>query len=65
MIVESVLEPTRRREMLARALFEALDAPSVLFAPSHLLATFPFATSNALVIDIGFKEAVIIPVCSS
>uniref|UniRef100_A0A914ZJ35 Actin-related protein 10 n=1 Tax=Parascaris univalens TaxID=6257 RepID=A0A914ZJ35_PARUN len=61
-IVESVLEPTRRREMLARALFEALDAPSVLFAPSHLLATFPFATSNALVIDIGFKEAVVIPI---
>ncbi|VDM27053.1 unnamed protein product [Toxocara canis] len=61
-IVESVLEPTDRRHMLARALFEALDAPSILFAPSHLLATFPFAASNALVLDVGYKEAVVIPV---
>ncbi|VDK22169.1 unnamed protein product [Anisakis simplex] len=63
-IVESVLEPTERRHLMARALFEALDAPSVLFAPSHLLATFPFAASNALVVDIGFKEALVIPVHS-
>ncbi|MFH4974473.1 hypothetical protein AB6A40_001182 [Gnathostoma spinigerum] len=61
-IVESVLEPTEKRNLIARVLFDGLDAPSVLFAPSHLMATMPYAASNALVIDIGFREAVVIPI---
>ncbi|VDN44215.1 unnamed protein product [Gongylonema pulchrum] len=47
---------------MARVLFEALDAPSVLFAPSHLMATFPFGVSNALVIDVGYSEATVVPI---
>lgn len=62
-IVESVLEPTYRRDLIAKILFEIFDAPSILFAPSHLLATFPFGCSNALVIDVGYREALILPVC--
>lgn len=62
MIVESVLTPTLHRNTMARVLFEALDAPSVLFAPSQLLATFPFGVSDALVIDVGYSEATVVPV---
>uniref|UniRef100_A0A914W935 Actin related protein 10 n=1 Tax=Plectus sambesii TaxID=2011161 RepID=A0A914W935_9BILA len=61
-VVESVLTPSEHRDLIARALFENLDVPSILFAPSHLLACFPFGTQNALVIDVGHKESVVIPV---
>ncbi|EJW72285.1 hypothetical protein WUBG_16807, partial [Wuchereria bancrofti] len=61
-IVESILVPTSHRNAVARVLFDVFDAPSVLFAPSHLLATFPFGVSNALVIDVGYSEATVVPV---
>uniref|UniRef100_A0A0R3RJT6 Actin-related protein 10 n=1 Tax=Elaeophora elaphi TaxID=1147741 RepID=A0A0R3RJT6_9BILA len=61
-VVESVLAPTSHRNAIARVLFNAFDAPSVLFAPSHLLASFPFGVSNALVVDVGYSEATIVPI---
>ncbi|VDK73571.1 unnamed protein product [Litomosoides sigmodontis] len=61
-IVESILARTSHRNAMARVLFNAFDAPSVLFAPSHLLASFPFGVSNALVIDVGYSEATIVPI---
>lgn len=56
------MSPTAERNLLAKALFEAFEVASVLFAPSHLLATFPYGTKTALVIDIGYKETLILPV---
>ncbi|VDM07934.1 unnamed protein product [Wuchereria bancrofti] len=64
-IVESILVPTSHRNAVARVLFDVFDAPSVLFAPSHLLATFPFGVSNALVIDVGYSEATVVPILES
>ncbi|EFO22014.2 actin [Loa loa] len=61
-IVESILARTSHRNAMARVLFNAFDAPSVLFAPSHLLATFPFGVTNAIVIDVGYSEATIVPI---
>ncbi|OZC07511.1 hypothetical protein X798_05505 [Onchocerca flexuosa] len=61
-IVESILKRTSYRNATARVLFNTFDAPSVLFAPSHLLATFPFGVSNALVIDVGYSEATVVPI---
>lgn len=37
---------------------------SVLYVPSHLVALATLAIDTAVVIDIGFKEATIIPVYS-
>ena len=37
--------------------------PAILFVPGHLTATFPFNTKDALVVDCGFRETVILPVC--
>lgn len=37
---------------------------SALFVPTHLVALASLAINTALVIDIGFKEATIIPVYS-
>ncbi|CAG9535307.1 unnamed protein product [Cercopithifilaria johnstoni] len=61
-IVESILARTSHRNAMARVLFNTFDAPSILFAPSHLLASFPFGVSNALVIDVGYSEATIVPI---
>lgn len=61
-IVESVLNPTTQRNLIAKALFETFEVSSVLFAPSHLLATFPFGTKNAFVVDVGYKETLVLPI---
>lgn len=48
---------------ISQALMDILDVPSVLFIPGHLCATFPFNTENALVVDVGYKEVQLLPVC--
>lgn len=37
---------------------------SILFVPTHLVALSTLAVDTALVVDIGFKEAVVMPVFS-
>lgn len=61
-IVESVFCPTRVRESLARCLFTQLEALSVLFVPSHLVALAPLAVDTAVVIDCGYRECTVLPV---
>ena len=61
-IVESLLTPSDYRNLLAKVLFERYDVPSVLFAPSHLVSTFPLGTPNALVVDVGYRESLVLPV---
>ena len=64
MIVESVLCPTQIRENIAKVLFCHFEIASVYFVPTHLVVLTTLAVENALVIDIGYKEAVIVPVYS-
>ncbi|VDP35853.1 unnamed protein product [Heligmosomoides polygyrus] len=61
-IVESLLTPTQFRETVCEALLGVLNVPSVLFIPSHLCATFPFNTEYALVVDVGYREALAVPI---
>jgi len=61
-IVESILSPTIFRESLAKVLFCHYEAISITFLPSHLAALFPLVIATGLVIDIGFSEALCIPV---
>lgn len=61
-IVESVLCPTEVREVFAKVLFRHFEISSVLFVPSHLVILSTLAIDTALVVDIGFKEATIIPI---
>ena len=44
---------------------QEFDVPSVLFAPSHLLATFPLGIGSALVLDVGYSEALVVPIFES
>lgn len=43
-------------------MFFTLQVLSVLFIPTHLVVLSTLAVETALVIDIGYKEATIIPV---
>uniref|UniRef100_A0A7G3A951 Putative actin-related protein 10 n=1 Tax=Lutzomyia longipalpis TaxID=7200 RepID=A0A7G3A951_LUTLO len=63
-IVESVLCPTEFRECLARAFFRHFEVSLVFFVPTHLVILTTLAVSTALVIDLGFREAVVLPVYS-
>ena len=42
--------------------FVFVQVPSVLFAPSHLLSTMPFRACNAIVVDVGHRETLVLPV---
>ncbi|VUZ44935.1 unnamed protein product [Hymenolepis diminuta] len=61
-IVESVMMPTSLRQSVADVLFRHFEVPSILFAPSHLVALFTLGVSTGLVLDCGFTEALILPV---
>lgn len=61
-IVESVLTPTIIRESFAKVLFYHYEVASILFLPLHLVAISTLAIDTALVVDLGFKEAIVIPV---
>ncbi|CAH8831543.1 unnamed protein product [Trichobilharzia szidati] len=61
-VVESVLCPSSSRELLADILFNHFEAPSVLFAASHLMALFTLGISSAVVLDCGYLDAQVIPV---
>lgn len=63
-IVESVLTPTIVRESIAKVLFYHFEVSSVLFLPTHLVALSTLAIDTAVVVDLGFKEATVIPVYS-
>lgn len=63
-IVESVFCPTVVRDTLAKVLFKHFEVLSVLFVPTHLVALSTLAIDTALVVDIGYKEATVMPVCS-
>ncbi|KAK4886444.1 hypothetical protein RN001_002715 [Aquatica leii] len=62
-VVESLLCPTIFRETLAKVLFCHYKVPVLLVVPSHLVCLATLAIDTALVLDIGFSEAIAIPVC--
>lgn len=62
-IVESLLCPTLFRDTLAKVLFLQYEVSSILVLPSHLVTLASLAVDTALVVDVGYKEAVVIPVC--
>lgn len=63
-MVESVLCPTEIREVFAKVLFRHFEISSILFVASHLVTLSTLAIDSAVVVDIGHKEAIILPVYS-
>ncbi|XP_071834197.1 actin-related protein 10-like [Apostichopus japonicus] len=60
---ESILCPTQFREMVAKVLFKHYEVPSILFAPSHLVAMFTLGVNTGLVLDAGYSETTVLPIC--
>lgn len=63
-IVESVFCPTLVRNTFARVLFRHFEVASVFFVCSHLNVLTTLAVSTSLVVDLGYKETVVVPVYS-
>jgi len=61
-VVENVLGSTLFKETLAKVLFKHYEVSSVLFVPSHLLCLFTLGVTTSLVLDVGHKEATVVPV---
>lgn len=62
-LVESLLCPTLFREVLAKVLFCYYEVSSILVLPSHLVSLCTLAIETALVLDVGYTEAIAIPIC--
>ncbi|GAB1605860.1 actin-related protein 10-like [Argonauta hians] len=61
-VCESLLCPTLFRETLAKVLFEYFEVPSVYFVPSHLTALYTLGVASGLVLDVGYKDASVVPI---
>ncbi|XP_050703035.1 actin-related protein 10-like [Eriocheir sinensis] len=61
-IVENLLCSSVVRDTLAKVLFRHYEVLSVLFVPSHLVALMTLGISTGLVLDLGHKEATLMPI---
>uniref|UniRef100_A0A3B3Y297 Actin related protein 10 n=1 Tax=Poecilia mexicana TaxID=48701 RepID=A0A3B3Y297_9TELE len=61
-IIESILCPSHFRETLTKVFFRQFEVPSVLFAPSHLMAVMTLGINSALVMDCGYTETLVLPI---
>ncbi|XP_058801808.1 actin-related protein 10 [Phymastichus coffea] len=61
-IVQSPLIPTVFRNTLAKVMFQHFEVGSLMMLPTHLMAISVLGNETALVLDVGYKEATVIPV---
>ena len=61
-LVEGLLADTHFRDNLVKVLFCHFEVLSILLAPSHLMPLFGLGLQSGLVLDVGYKEATLIPV---
>ncbi|KAG7207174.1 hypothetical protein KM043_008863 [Ampulex compressa] len=61
-LLESPLAPTQFRDTLAKVMFRHFEIGSLLLLPSHLATISTLGTDTALVLDVGYQEATLIPI---
>lgn len=61
-VLESLLCPTQFRETFAKVMFKHFEVGSLLFLPTHLATICTLGIPSALVLDVGYQEAVLIPI---
>lgn len=62
-IIESVLMPDIVKHTLSEILFGNLLVPSICFVPSEVSCSLAIGRLTALILDVGYQEASILPVC--
>ena len=61
-ILESLLAPTQFRNTLVKVLFRHFEIGSLMLLPTHLATISTLGINSALVLDVGYKEATLIPI---
>ncbi|CAK9828640.1 Actin-related protein 10 [Anthophora retusa] len=64
-VLESLLSPTQFRETLAKVLFRHFEIECLLLLPTHLATMSTLGINSGLVLDVGYKEATVIPIFES
>jgi len=62
LLLESPLAVTSFRDTLAKVMFRHFEVGSILFLPSHLATISTLGIDTALVLDVGYQEATLIPI---
>ncbi|XP_011630225.1 actin-related protein 10 [Pogonomyrmex barbatus] len=62
LVLESPLAITSFRDTLAKVMFRHFEIGSILFLPSHLATISTLSIDTALVLDVGYQEATLIPI---
>ncbi|KAL0123243.1 hypothetical protein PUN28_007682 [Cardiocondyla obscurior] len=62
LLLESPLAVTSFRDTLAKVMFRHFEIGSILFLPSHLATISTLGVDTALVLDVGYQEATLIPI---
>ncbi|KAK2580324.1 hypothetical protein KPH14_001222 [Odynerus spinipes] len=62
LVLESSLTPSQFRDTLAKVMFRHFEVGSLLFLPLHLATISTLGTDTVLVLDIGYREATLIPI---
>lgn len=60
--MESPLAVTLFKDTLTKVMFRHFEVGSILFLPSHLATISTLGIDTALVLDVGYQEATLIPV---
>lgn len=61
-VLESLLCPSQFRETLAKVLFRHFEIGSLLLLSTHLATISTLGVNTALVLDVGYQEATLIPI---
>ncbi|KAL3874651.1 hypothetical protein ACJMK2_037633 [Sinanodonta woodiana] len=61
-VCESLLCPASFRHALAQVLFKHYEVGTVMFSSGHLLSLLTLGSSIGLVMDLGYQEALVVPV---
>lgn len=62
LIAENLLLPLDLKNMIAAVLFEYMNVPSIIFAPSQILALTSVGKTSGLVVDCGYLETTVLPI---
>lgn len=62
LLLESPLAVTSIRDTIAKVMFKHFEVGSILFLSSHLATISTLGIDTALVLDVGYQEATLIPI---
>ncbi|XP_044581477.1 actin-related protein 10, partial [Cotesia glomerata] len=62
LVLESLLTPSKFRDTMAKVLFRHFEIGSLMILPTHLVTISTLGWDTALVLDVGYQDATLIPI---